>query len=119
FILLRTPWGIAAAAAVAAGVLIYKYWDRIKAFFSGFWTGLKQGIAPVVASFTDLYKSMSWLEPVIQMIGRGIGIVYDWFMKLISPAKATEEQLKTATSAGESFGRVVGTAIEWILKPIT
>lgn len=119
FALMRTPWGIAAAAAVAAGVLIYKYWDRIKAFFSGFWTGLKQGIAPVVASFTDLYKSMSWLEPVIQMIGRGIGIVYDWFMKLISPAKATEEQLKTATSAGESFGRVVGTAIEWILKPIT
>lgn len=119
FALMRTPWGIAAAAAVAAGVLIYKYWDRIKAFFSGFWTGLKQGIAPVVASFTDLYKSMSWLEPVIQMIGRGIGIVYDWFMKLISPAKTTEEQLKTATSAGESFGRVVGTAIEWILKPIT
>ena len=31
FILLRTPWGLAAAAAVAAGVLIYKYWDRIKA----------------------------------------------------------------------------------------
>lgn len=119
FALMRTPWGLVAAGAIAAGVLIYKYWDRIKAFFSGFWTGLKQGIAPVVASFTDLYKSMSWLEPVIQMIGRGIGIVYDWFMKLISPAKATEEQLKTATSAGESFGRVVGTAIEWILKPIT
>ena len=62
---------------------------------------------------------MSWLHPVVELIGRGIGIVYDWFMKLISPAKATEEQLKTATSAGESFGKVVGTAIEWILKPIT
>lgn len=119
FALMRTPWGAVAAVAIAAGVMIYKYWDRIKAFFSGFWTGLKQGIAPVVTSFTDLYKSMSWLHPVVELIGRGIGIVYDWFMKLISPAKATEEQLKTATSAGESFGRVVGTAIEWILKPIT
>ncbi|MDV2454066.1 phage tail tape measure protein [Acinetobacter towneri] len=118
FALMRTPWGIAAAAAVAAGVLIYKYWDRIKAFFSGFWTGLKQGLEPVIASFTDLYKSMSWLEPVIQMIGNGIGIVYDWFMKLISPTKATEEQLKTATSAGESFGRIVGAAINFILAPI-
>ena len=119
FALMRTPWGIAAAAAVAAGVLIYKYWDRIKAFFSGFWTGLKQGLEPVITSFTDLYKSMSWLEPVIQMIGSGIGIVYDWFVKLLSPAKATEEQLASATSVGESFGKVVGTAIEWILKPIT
>ena len=117
FILLRTPWGIAAAAAVAAGVLIYKYWDRIKAFFSGFWTGLKQGIAPVVASFTDLYKSMSWLEPVIQMIGNGIGIVYDWFMKLIAPTKATDEQLRNATSAGESFGKIVGGAINIALAP--
>ena len=117
FALMRTPWGIAAAAAVAAGVLIYKYWDRIKAFFSGFWTGLKQGIAPVVASFTDLYKSMSWLEPVIQMIGRGIGIVYDWFMKLIAPTKATDEQLRNATSAGESFGKIVGGAINIALAP--
>lgn len=117
FILLRTPWGLAAAAAVTAGVLIYKYWDRIKAFFSGFWTGLKQGIAPVVASFTDLYKSMSWLEPVIQMIGNGIGIVYDWFMKLIAPTKATDEQLRNATSAGESFGKIVGGAINIALAP--
>lgn len=118
FILLRTPWGIAAAAAVAAGVLIYKYWDRIKAFFSGFWTGLKQGLEPVIASFTDLYKSMSWLEPVIQMIGSGIGIVYDWFVKLLSPAKATEEQLASATSVGESFGKIVGTAIDYVLTPV-
>lgn len=118
FILLRTPWGLAAAAAVAAGVLIYKYWDRIKAFFSGFWTGLKQGLEPVITSFTDLYKSMSWLEPVIQLIGRGIGIVYDWFVKLLSPAKATEDQLKSATSAGESFGKIVGNGITLALTPV-
>ena len=117
FALMRTPWGIAAAAAVAAGVLIYKYWDRIKAFFSGFWTGLKQGLEPAIKSFTDLYKSMTWLEPVIQMIGNGIGIVYDWFMKLIAPTKATDEQLRNATSAGESFGKIVGGAINIALAP--
>lgn len=118
FILLRTPWGLAAAAAITAGVMIYKYWDRIKAFFSGFWTGLKQGLEPVITSFTDLYKSMTWLHPVIEMIGNGIGIVYDWFVKLISPAKATEEQLKSATNIGESFGKAVGGAIEYFLTPL-
>ena len=61
---------------------------------------------------------MSWLEPVIQMIGSGIGIVYDWFVKLLSPAKATEEQLASATSAGESFGKIVGTAIDYVLTPV-
>ena len=118
FILLRTPWGLAAAAAITAGVMIYKYWDRIKAFFSGFWTGLKQGLEPVITSFTDLYKSMTWLHPVIEMIGNGIGIVYDWFVKLISPAKATEEQLKSATNIGESFGKAIGGAIEYFLTPL-
>lgn len=118
FILLRTPWGIVATAAIAAGVMIYKYWDRVKAFFSGFWTGLKQGLEPVVTSFTDLYKSMTWLEPVIEMIGNGIGIVYDWFMKLIAPTKATDEQLNNAASAGESFGKKVGAAIDFVLTPL-
>ncbi|USI86866.1 hypothetical protein LZ086_00090 [Acinetobacter johnsonii] len=60
---------------------------------------------------------MSWLEPVIQMIGNGIGIVYDWFMKLIAPTKATDEQLRNATSAGESFGKIVGGAINIALAP--
>ena len=119
FVLLRTPWGVVAAVAIAAGVMIYKYWDRIKAFFSGFWIGLKQGLEPAIKSFTDLYKSMTWLEPVIQMIGNGIGIVYDWFMKLIAPTKATDEQLRNATSAGENFGKIVGTAIDWVLTPVT
>lgn len=117
FVLLRTPWGVVAAAAIAAGVMIYKYWDRIKAFFSGFWIGLKQGLEPAIKSFTDLYKSMTWLQPVIQMIGNGIGIVYDWFMKLIAPTKATDEQLRNATSAGESFGEIVGGAINIALTP--
>ena len=119
FALMRTPWGLVAVGLIAAGVLIYKYWDRIKAFFSGFWTGLKQGLEPAITSFTNLYKSMTWLEPVIKMIGNGIGIVYDWFVKLLSPASATEEQLKTATSAGESFGKIVGAAIDWVLTPVT
>lgn len=119
FALMRTPWGLVATGLVAAAVLIFKYWDRIKAFFSGFWTGLKQGLGPAITSFTNLYQSMTWLEPVIKMIGNGIGIVYDWFVKLLTPASATEEQLKTATSAGESFGKVVGAAIDWVLTPVT
>lgn len=104
-------------AAVAAGVMIYKYWDRIGAFFSGFWTGLKAGLAPVITGFQDLWKSMSWLHPVVTMVGKAIGIVYDWFVKLLSPTKATQEQLQTATSAGESFGRIVGAAINVVLTP--
>lgn len=118
FALVRTPWGAVAVALVAAGVMIYKYWDRIKAFFAGFWTGLKSGLEPVIASFSNLFKSMSWLTPVINLVGKGIGMVYDWFVKLLNPTKATDEQLKKATSAGESFGKIVGGAINIVLTPV-
>lgn len=116
--LVRTPWGAVAAVAIGAGVAIYKYWDRIKAFFSGFWTGLKEGISPVVTSFTDLYKSMSWLHPVVNAIGTAVGKVYDWFVKLLSPTKATDAQLKAATDSGKTFGSIVGSAINVVLTPV-
>lgn len=119
FALMRTPWGAVAAMAVGAGVAIYKYWDRIKAFFGGFWAGLKEGLAPVITSFTDLYKSMTWLHPVINAIGAAIGKVYDWFVKILSPTKATDAQLKAATDSGKNFGKVVGSAISAVLAPVT
>ncbi|QKN87919.1 tape measure protein [Acinetobacter phage vB_AbaP_Alexa] len=118
FALVRTPWGAATVGLVAAGVAIYKYWDRIKAFFGGFWEGLKAGMQPVITSFSDLFKSMSWLSPVIEAVGKGVGMVYDWFVKLLSPTKATDEQLKNATGAGQTFGRVVGAAINIVLTPV-
>jgi hypothetical protein len=39
-------------------------------------------------------------------------------VKLLSPAKATEDQLKSATSAGESFGKIVGNGITLALTPV-
>lgn len=118
FALVRTPWGAVAVGLVAAGVAIYKYWDRIKAFFAGFWTGLKQGLEPVITSFGELFKSMSWLSPVIEAVGKGVGMVYDWFVKLLSPTQASKEQLEKATSAGETFGKIVGGAINMVLTPV-
>jgi phage-related tail protein len=49
--MLLSPIGLVGAAFVAAGVLIWKYWGPIKAFFSGFFTGVIQGLAPVITHF--------------------------------------------------------------------
>lgn len=117
FALVRTPWGLAAAGLVTAGVLIFKYWDRIKAFFGGFFQGVVQGLQPVTSAFSGWVQSMGWLQPVLNKVGQAVGVVYDWFVKLLSPTKATDEQLKNATNAGQTFGRVVGSAISIVLTP--
>ncbi|XXD10026.1 phage tail tape measure protein [Klebsiella sp. R445] len=109
--LLLSPIGLLGAAFVAAGVLIWKYWGPIKAFFSGFFTGVVQGLAPVRVAF-------SRLSPVFGVIGDGVQKVWDWFRKLLTPVEESRETLNKCASAGETFGKVLGTALSVLLWPL-
>lgn len=45
--LMANPWLLALAAVVAIGIVIYKNWDAIAAFFSRLWESLKAGASGV------------------------------------------------------------------------
>ncbi|MEI6993652.1 phage tail tape measure protein, partial [Klebsiella pneumoniae] len=102
--MLLSPIGLVGAAFVAAGVLIWKYWGPIKAFFSGFFTGVIQGLAPV-------YNAFSRLAPVFGVIGDGVKNVWNWFKKVLTPVEESREVLNKCASAGQIFGEVLGTAL--------
>ncbi|WP_439327894.1 phage tail tape measure protein [Lonepinella sp. BR2357] len=107
-----TPIGLIITALIAGALLIYKYWDQVKAFFSGFWTGLQQGLAPVIEKF----------QPLATIFGTIVGWIVDlvqWFIDLFTPIQTTQSELENATKAGESFGQKVASAIEIILTPLT
>ncbi|MCL9676981.1 phage tail tape measure protein [Acinetobacter sp. ACZLY 512] len=116
--LLRTPWGVVAAVAIGAALAIYKYWDQIKAFFTGFWQGLKQGIEPFTTAIGNLVQSTPLLGAAWDVVSGAISTVFEWFKNLLKPVNATKEQIDKATSAGESFGKLVGGAINLILTPL-
>ncbi|WP_179989782.1 phage tail tape measure protein [Acinetobacter sp. YH1901141] len=118
FALMRTPWGIAAAAAVAAGLMIYKYWDHIKAFFSGFWTGLQQGIAPFKQAVVGLVATVPLLGKAWDLVSSAVSTVFTWFTQLLAPVNASKEQIEGATNAGVAFGEFVGRAINLVLTPL-
>lgn len=49
-------------AIAAAALLIYKYWEPLKNFFSGFWEGLQQGwenFRPVVERFKEIFNDIA------------------------------------------------------------
>ena len=94
--------GIAAIAAVA--LLIYKYWEPVKAFFGGFVDGVKEAMAPLAGLF----------GPVFNLLGQLVG----WFASLFDQTKLSGEELEKATSAGKTFGKIVGGVLKWLLKPI-
>ena len=110
--LMATPvgWIIAAIAAIAvAALLIYKYWEPIKAFLGGVWDGLVEGFATVVDALRPLFGLLSQaiapLVPLWDMLSGAISKAWQWLSALLEPFKATQEQLDAATSSGKQFGK--------------
>lgn len=102
---------LSGAAFIGAGLLIYKFWQPIKAFFGGFWDGLKSGLAPVLEKFQPLGTAFSvvvgWIEKAVK-----------WFTDLLSPVQSTKEDLDAAASAGKKFGEWIAAGIDLALKPL-
>lgn len=115
FSLLLSPVGLFVAAIVAAGVLIYQYWEPIKAFFSGFWDGFTSALAPIGLAFSATFAPFA---PIFDGISNAVSKVWNWFKELLSPVQLSTEELKSCTEAGQVFGEVVGKAISALFFPI-
>ena len=107
---LFSPVGLIVAALAGAAVLIWKYWDPIRAFFAGVFSGIMERLTPLRETFEQF-------GPVFDVIGSGISQVFNWFKSLLSPMESSKETLDKCTSAGEIFGNVLGGALQLVLTP--
>lgn len=117
-VIAATPigWIVAGIAAVAtAGFLIYKYWEPIKAWAGGFFSGLMEGLQPIGDAFT---KAFAPLAPLLSGLGALIRPVIQWFSELFTPVQASGEAFDRASSSGMAFGRIVGAAVSGLMAPI-
>ncbi|MEH8027357.1 tape measure protein [Gallibacterium anatis] len=108
---LLSPIGLLVAALVGAGVVIYRNWEKVRAFFGGFWEGLKSGLAPVIEKFKplgDLFGVVvGWVEKAVK-----------WFTDLLSPVQSTSKDLDSAAAAGKKFGEWLAKGIDLATKPL-
>ena len=107
---LLSPIGLIGAAFVSAGLLIWRYWEPIKTFFLGMFTGVMQAISPLRDAFATF-------SPIFDMINNGVKSVWQWFTNLLSPMQTSKETLDKCASAGVIFGNVLGGAINLVLTP--
>ncbi|EEQ4365670.1 phage tail tape measure protein [Escherichia coli] len=107
---LFSPVGLIVAALAGAAVLIWKYWDPIRAFFAGVFSGIMERLTPLRETFERFGL-------VFDAIGSGISLVFNWFKSLLSPMESSKETLDKCTSAGEVFGNVLGGALQLVLTP--
>ena len=92
------------AVIIAAGIAIFKYWQPISSFFSGFLIGLQSGLQPVIDKFKPL---VGWIESA-----------FNWFTNLLAPVQSTKEDLDAAASAGKKFGEWLAAGIDLVTKPL-
>ncbi|RCC92519.1 phage tail tape measure protein [Escherichia coli] len=107
---LFSPVGLIVAALAGAAVLIWKYWNPIRAYFAGVFSGIMERLNPLRETFERF-------GPVFDAIGSGISQVFNWFKSLLSPMESSKETLDKCTSAGEIFGNVLGGALQHVLTP--
>ncbi|EKG2069728.1 phage tail tape measure protein [Citrobacter sp. RHB20-C16] len=110
--LLLSPIGLIGAAFIATGLLIWRFWEPIKAFFAGFFAGVMQAFTP----FRDAFAG---LAPIFGVISNAVSQLWQWFSNLLSPMTTSKETLDKCASAGETFGRVFGLAIQGLMLPLT
>lgn len=99
-------WIVAGIAAIAVtGLLIYKYWKPIKAFFTGIWEGLRAELAP---TFREIQSALKPLQPVFTAAGNACKQFGGWIANLIQPVNTAG---KKSHSLGVSVGHFLGKLI--------
>lgn len=106
--LITSPIGLFLTALAIAAALVYKYWDEVKAFFDGFFEGVKMALRPFIQSFKDAWEHIKGaLSPIVSL--------FEWITSAVGSSAGELGNLK---NEGVDFGRVFGTAISALLYPL-
>lgn len=102
FAAISGPALLIGAGIAGIGLLIWKFWEPLSALFTGFASGLMEGLSPVWEVISPMVKeALEMLQPV-----------FDW---LTTQLHLNEGQLKSWTDAGKLAGRLVGGWISTVI----
>lgn len=104
-----------AAVIVAVALLIYKYWAPIKAFLFGFWQGFAESASQ---AFDELAVALRPLGPYLAAVVGWLKEMWTWFLNLIAPVNATQEELDQATASGKKFGQAMVANLRMVIAVI-
>ena len=99
---------IGAAIALATGAIV-KFWPYIEAFYSGYLSGLGDALS----------GPFERLKTALSPVGDALGRLWGLFSSLFTPIDATAEELQGATSAGRTFGQIVGSVLGGVIDVVT
>lgn len=109
---LFSPVGLLVAALVTAAVLIYQYWEPVKAFFAGFFKGFSDAAGGIGETVSQAFAPLS---PLFEKIAGWLKTVWEWLGNLLTPVQLNNKELKQWTDTGEKFGHIAGAVFKGII----
>lgn len=115
FLLPKGPIVLGIMAAVAAGVLIYKNWDKIKKAA----TKLKKNVVKAFDSIVDKIKEIpkkikQWFKGKIEGVEEWFGSIADAFVNMLSKLTENVPDLsEVATAISDSIGEIKAKISAW------
>jgi len=110
---LSAPMLALIALITIAAMIVYKYWEPIRAWLEGVGQGIAQTVGP---AFQHLGAA---LHDVFAPLGSMLATIWGWLSQLWQPFEATNQQLDAARQNGIAFGTLVGNAIAGVIDAIT
>lgn len=108
---LLSPITLVVAALAGVALVIWKYWQPIKAFLGGVVEGFSAAAAPIMAAFAPL-------QPVFGWIGDKVKALFGWFSDLLTPVKSTAAELDNAAAMGKRFGQFLADGLAMVMSPL-
>lgn len=82
------------AAIVAIGAVLYKFWEPLKAFFTGAFEGMWEAIKPI--------------RDLLSEVGSIFGAIFGWVKDLLKPVELASGEFNALAEAGRAIGKVIG-----------
>ena len=108
---LLSPVGLLVAALAGVALVVWKYWQPIKAFLGGVVEGFRAAAAPISEAFTPL-------KPVFQWVGDKVQALFGWFRDLLTPVQSTGAELDSAAAKGKAFGQALADGLSMVMHPL-
>lgn len=103
---LANPVGLVVAIIAAAAFLIWKFWEPLKEFFSGFWSGFLHGIDPIM--------------PLLKAFGSFVSTMFQPFLwagrKVIEFLSTFTRQMEYSGDGARTWGEFVGRIIGGVVS---
>lgn len=113
------PIGISILFIAGLALVLINYWEPIKAFFTGLWNGIKEGLVPLQGVFNQLKSAFDPLYAAFQPLLPLFNTFKNALISLGVPLNFSAESMSKVQAVGHALGWALGTLITILARIIS